>query len=406
MTLWIKLGVLTAAGLACLALLAVQIGQLGGAAGAFADTYSIVAHFDDATGVTPGDEIRLAGVRIGKVSDVTVDRGEAVVDMNIDERHRIPEGSRFELTWKNLLGQRFVQVVPPDGATGGGPAVEEGALLTTARTRSAADLSMLLNNTEPLVGKLDVGSLNRVMGTLAAAVAGREAVLTQGLDDAETLLGDLTTRRDAIDRSLVNLDTLITGIAERDAEVERFLVAFASTAETLAANSGELGTAVGQIDVLVDVAEQVLSASADDLDAVIDQSIAVLDTVVANADALEEGIRTLPWTTAAISRVTAHGNWFQVYARGVGIVNTFLNEPVVGPDYNDAGVDDLSAPQPLLGEPRFPLPPIPETQFGPAIINPSPQTRAAGYERDSGSGSSSEGFGLSALFSNMLGGGS
>src|SRR5690606_35271764 len=79
MSLWIKLGVLAAAGLACLAVLAVQIGQLGGAAGALADTYPVVARFDDATGVTEGNEIRLAGVRIGKVGGVSVERGEAVV---------------------------------------------------------------------------------------------------------------------------------------------------------------------------------------------------------------------------------------------------------------------------------------------------------------------------------------
>lgn len=401
MSLWIKLGGLAAAGLACLALLAVQIGQLGGAAGSFTDTYAVVARFDDATGVTEGDEIRLAGVRIGKVGGVSVDRGEAVVEMRIDERYPVPAGSRFELTWKNLLGQRFVQIVPPPDASPGGPVVEDGAELTSARTRSAADLSMLLNNTEPLVSQLDVPRLNRVMATLASAVTGREAVLAQGLDDAQALLGDLTTRRDAIDRSLVNLDTLLTGIAERDEEVERFLTAFATTAETLAASSGELGLAVEQVDVLVDVAEQVLSASAGDLDAVIDQSIAVLDTVVANADALEEGIRTLPWATAAISRVTAHGNWFQVYARGVGVVNTFLNEPVIGPDYNDVGVDDLTTPDPLLGEPRIPIPPIPETSLGPVTINPSPETRAQEYEENFGTESGS----LLDLLTNLLGGG-
>ena len=143
-------------------------------------------------------------------------------------------------------------------------------------------------------------------------------------------------------------------------------------------------------------------ASAGDLDAVIDQSIAILDTVVANADALEEGIRTLPWATSAIARVTAHGNWFQVYARGVGVVNTFLNEPVIGPDYNDTGVDDATAPQPVFGEPRFPTPPIPETGVGPVTVNPSPDTRAREYDESYRTGSS----GLAGLFSNLLGGGS
>ena len=399
MSLWVKLGVLTAAGIASLAALAIQIGQLGGAAGAFADTYEIVAHFEDATGVTRGDEIRLAGVRIGKVGSVSVRRGEAVVELNIDDRYRVPEGSRFELAWKNLLGQRYVQIVPPANAKPEGPSVESGAVLTSDRTRSAADLSMLLNNTEPLVGRLDVPRLNRVMSTLAAAMSGREAVLAKGLDDAQTLLSELSSRRDAIDRSIVNLDTLVGGIADRDAEVERFLVAFASTAETLAGSSGELGLAVEQIDVLVGVAEQVLSASAGDLDAVIDQSIAVLDTVVANADALEEGIRTLPWATSAISRVTAHGNWFQVYARGVGIVNTFLNEPVVGPDHNDVGVDDPSAPPPVFGEPRVPTPPVPETGLGPLTVNPSPETRATGYDESIHTDQPS----LLSLLSNLMG---
>ena len=397
MGLWIRLAVLTALGVASLALLAIEIGQLDGPAGAFADTYEVTANFTDATGLTPGDEVRLAGVRIGKVGSVDVDRGEAVVRLRVDDRHAVPDGSRMELAWKNLLGQRFVRIVPSSDAIAGGPALAEGAALTTAETGAAADLSLLLNNTEPLLAQLDVPRLNSVMGTLAAAMAGREATYAQGITDAKDLLAELDTRREAIDRSLVNLETIISGIAERDEEVSRFLVAFASTAETLAASPDDIGLAVSQLDTLVSVADDVLTASADDIDAVIDQSIAVLDTVVANADSLEEGLRTLPWATAAITRVTAHGNWFQVYARGAGIVNTFLNEPVIGPDHNETGVDDQSAPEPLLGEPRVPTPPIPETDLGPGTVNPSPETR---------SGSTSSSGGLDQLLSALLGGGS
>src|SRR3546814_14133495 len=123
---------------------------------------------------------------------------------------------------------------------------------------------MLLNNTEPLLSQLDVPRLNRVMATLASAVTGREAVLAQGIDDAQTLLGELTTRRDAIDRSLVNLETLIPGIAERDEEVERLLTAFAPPAAPLAARPAHPGLAGGQHDWPVDLSPLVAAAHATD----------------------------------------------------------------------------------------------------------------------------------------------
>ena len=97
MGLWIRLSVLTALGLASLAALAIEIGQLDGAAGAFSDTYEVAAEFTDATGLTSGDEVRLAGVRIGKVGGVDVDRGTAIVSMNIDERYALPELSLIHI---------------------------------------------------------------------------------------------------------------------------------------------------------------------------------------------------------------------------------------------------------------------------------------------------------------------
>src|SRR5207237_8716098 len=105
----------------CLVWLGNQIGQLSGPAGAFHKTYGLKASFTDATGLVKGDEVRLAGVRVGKVSSLKVDRGKAVVSMSVDNAYKLPAATDFELHWKNLLGQRYVQAVPPDGATLAGP---------------------------------------------------------------------------------------------------------------------------------------------------------------------------------------------------------------------------------------------------------------------------------------------
>src|SRR4051812_37119165 len=93
----VKLGAFLAASLLCLGWLANQIGQVTGPAGAFHKTYAINAAFTDATGLVKGDEVRLAGVRVGKVSAMKVDAGKALVTMNVDKAYKLPASSHFEL---------------------------------------------------------------------------------------------------------------------------------------------------------------------------------------------------------------------------------------------------------------------------------------------------------------------
>lgn len=404
-SLLVRLGALAVVGLGSLAVLFVQIGQLQGNAGAFADTYELTARFSDATGISPNDEVRLAGVRVGKVGGVEVDRGEAVVTMRIDERFAVPEGSTFRLRWRNLLGQRFMEIEPPEGASAADRGIAPGTEVTAEHTAAAADLSMLLNNTEPLLSRLDTQSLNRVMATLAKSLSGREAVIGGAIDDAASLVSALGGRADALDRSLDNLERLVTGIAEHDAEIERFLDSFSTTATVLAAQSDGLGLTIAQTGSLSAVLDEVLEASEADFDRIVDGAAAVLDQLVADQDALREGVRTLPWATAAISRVTEEGRWFNAYIRGVGIVDVWLNEPVIGPDYNATGVDDPVAPEPLLGSPYVPVPPIPTIELGPVTVNPpTPQEGGNGVAPRSSSGSGAGG--LAALLSALLGGGS
>jgi phospholipid/cholesterol/gamma-HCH transport system substrate-binding protein len=387
--------VLLAIGVGSVVWLADRIGQLGAPAGALASTHKVTASFTDATGLTSGDDVRLAGVRVGKVSSVTVEKGKAVVALAIDDRYRIPAGSDLELHWRNLLGQRFVLAVPPASARPGGPSLADGARLGPDRTRAAADLSQLVNSTEPLLGKLDTPTLNRVATTFAAALQGREQAMNQAIGDSAALVSTLSTRADAIGSSIQDLAVLLEGIAAHDDDVGRLLDSLAGTTEALAARSGDLGRAVSGTHDLARVLDRVVAANGATLEEVLGQSRLILDGTVANRAALAEGLRTLPWATAAITRATTGGggDWWTVYARGVGIVNGWVSEPVIGPDPNDAGPDDTAAPDALLGTPEVPLPAVPETDTGPLVVNPSPGA------------SPTHSSGLSTLLAPLLGGG-
>lgn len=391
----VKLGLLTVAGLFSIGWLAVQIGQLGGPAGALSSTYTVEAAFTDATGIIAGDEVRMAGVRIGKVGGVDVERGRAVVALKIDERYDVPRGSRFEMRWRNLLGQRFVQVVPPDGATPDGPAIASGARVGTQRTGAAADLTHLLDNAEPLLADLDTDSVNRVMETLAAAMQGREATFGAAVEQSSQLVRTLRGRADAIGSSISQFAQLLDGIAGHDQQVRELLGSLGATSEALAGRSADLGRAVAASGTLTATLEQVLAASGADLDAVLGHARTLAGTLAAQEHNLEEGVRTLNWTPAAVIRATNTGDWINIYGRGFGVVNTWYPEPRIGPDYSDVGPDDTRAPYgPLLGEPRAPLPAVPPTGAGPITVNPEP-----GDQRSSSSG-------LDRLLAAMSGGSS
>jgi phospholipid/cholesterol/gamma-HCH transport system substrate-binding protein len=338
------------------------------------DTYSLSAAFTDATGIVPGDEVRMAGVRIGKVGAVDVERGRAVVDMDIDDRFDVPRGSRFELRWRNLLGQRFVQVVPPADAAPHGPAMPRGATVGTDRTAAAADLTYLLNNAEPLLADLDTDSVNRVMETLAAAMQGREATFGAAIDQSARLVHTLRGRADAIGSSITQFAELLDGIAGHDQQVRDLLSSLASTSQAVAARSDDLGRAVTSSGELTAVLEQVLTASGADVDTILGQARVLAGTLAAQQHNLSEGIRTLNWTPAAFIRSTNAGDWINIYGRGFGVVNTYFPEPRVGPDYGDVGPDDTAEPYgPLLGQPRAPLPAVPQTGAGPVTVNPEPR---------------------------------
>jgi len=393
---FIKLGAFLLASILCLGWLANQIGQVRGPAGMFHKTYAVNAKFTDATGLVKGDEVRLAGVRVGKVAGLQVDRGQALVSMSVDSAYKLPANSMFELHWKNLLGQRYVEAMPPDGATLAGPVLKNGARLGADRTRNAADLSELLNNTEPLLARLDTNRLNDLMTTVAAAMHGREDELNAAIGNSADLVQTLSERSDVIGKSVSEYATLLEGIAGQDTQVRQLLDSLSGTSQTLAQRANDLGDAAGKTGEFTQALAKVLSANEGYLDGVFGDTRTVLDRIVADKDVLAKALQTLPWTTSAMIRATSHGDWINAYVRGAGVIDSYFSEPRVGPDYNNISPDDPQGGQPILGSPRAPVPPIPSADGGVVAVNPPP-----GSGRD---GSQPPPSGLGTLLAPLTGG--
>ena len=148
-TLEIGVGLFLLAGLLALLLLALRVSGLSAADGG--DTYKLYANFDNIAGLTVRSKVTMAGVTIGKVTAVDLDRDSYTgrVTMEIDQSvDNLPTDSTASILTAGLLGEKYI------GISVGG----EEELLTAGGQIRDTQSSLVL---EDLIGKFLLNSVNK-----------------------------------------------------------------------------------------------------------------------------------------------------------------------------------------------------------------------------------------------------
>ncbi|MBC7506785.1 MAG: outer membrane lipid asymmetry maintenance protein MlaD [Sandarakinorhabdus sp.] len=109
-------------------------------AGSTADGYVLKARFTNVAGVSPGTDVRMAGIRIGKVAGQALDPAsfQAVLDLSIDKGLKLPTDSSAAITTEGLLGGTFIALTPGGEET----TLKAGEEIT--ETSGATDLMALI----------------------------------------------------------------------------------------------------------------------------------------------------------------------------------------------------------------------------------------------------------------------
>ena len=84
------------------------------ASGGAGSRYELVARFPNATGVTPGTEVRVSGLKVGAVTGSTLDPRsfQALVTIAVDETLKLPVDSSAAITQQGILGGTYVALTP------------------------------------------------------------------------------------------------------------------------------------------------------------------------------------------------------------------------------------------------------------------------------------------------------
>jgi phospholipid/cholesterol/gamma-HCH transport system substrate-binding protein len=128
-----------------LVLVAVVLGIVIGFASSGVSTvagYTIKAEFDDVSGVSVGTEVRLAGVKVGTVTDkVLADNARmAILTLSIDKAAVLPADSKVRILPEGLLGGSYIAIEPGGSADN----MADGASVAFDRTQGAINVIDLL----------------------------------------------------------------------------------------------------------------------------------------------------------------------------------------------------------------------------------------------------------------------
>ena len=93
---------------------------------------TITAYFTTATGIYPGDEVRVSGVKVGTIAAIEPQGTRAKMTLDVDRGVPIPADAKAVIVAQNLVSARYVQLTPAYETSG--PTMADGAVIPVDRT--------------------------------------------------------------------------------------------------------------------------------------------------------------------------------------------------------------------------------------------------------------------------------
>jgi len=285
----------------------------------------IEADFADAAGLTPQNEVRVAGLKVGKVTaiDLASPNGTASSERTVFDRVRVSmEISRgvklgnlteAEIKLKTILGSKFVDIVPK----GGEPYVEAGQRIPLERTRIPFELYEVTNRTVGTIGELDADALNDSLRALADLTEDPEGNLGRALRGLAEATEGLKDRDGELQSLLRDGGVILEVLGSRSESLGRIFDSGAELLGELSSRRDSLNRFVRGSDRLASELSDLIRSTRSDLDPALRDLHEVLEVVRADLVPVEKAVEALGPSARSFGRAFTQGNWADVFIQSI-----------------------------------------------------------------------------------------
>lgn len=178
-------------------------------------TYS--AYFAESAGLSSDDDVQVAGVRVGEVSDVELAGNKVLVDFTVEDE-RVGDGSKAAIGIKTLLGEKYLEL-RPEGSGSQNP----NDPIPVSRTTTPFELQDVFDKLTDTVGDIDTGRLSKSFDVLTDALQGAPNHLRTAVDGLSDLSETISSRDEQLSDLLSNTSEVSDILSKRNDRIRKVM---------------------------------------------------------------------------------------------------------------------------------------------------------------------------------------
>ncbi|MEU0086748.1 MCE family protein [Streptomyces sp. NPDC006274] len=282
----------------------------------FTPEHTYRAVFTDVTSLEEGDDVRVAGVRVGEVEAIRIkggrikDRTLAEVTFSVTRDRPLLTSTGAVIRYRSLVGQRYVALT--EGA-GDGTRLKPGATIPLSRTQPALDLNALLGGFKPLFAALSPKDVNQLATNIIKTLQGEGGTVNSLLAHTASLTTTLADRDELIGSVIDNLNTTLQTLDRRGARFSALLKQLQRLISGLSADREPIGSSLENIGALTEATSGLLEDARPPLKDDIAELTDLTKTLNDNEKTVEGVLKRLPDKLNKLTGTASYGSWFNFY---------------------------------------------------------------------------------------------
>jgi len=269
------------------------------------------ARFTDVTGLLVGDDVRIAGVKVGQVRGIkVVDNTVAEIAFSVAGDIPVSTTVRAKIRYRNLVGQRYVAL---SEGPGDGRPLRPSDVIPASQTTPALDLTVLFNGFRPLFTALTPDAVNKLAYEIIQVLQGEGGTVASLLQRTASLTTTLADRDAVIGRVVTNLDAVLSTLDDHRDDLDVTISQLQQFVSGLSGDRLAIGDALVNLDQLTGATASLLDDARPSLAADVDALGTLSTTLNDNAGVIDRTLGALPQRFTALTRVASYGSWFNFF---------------------------------------------------------------------------------------------